>query len=129
MKKIIPLIVLSTAVLLTACSEKDPKEVINVKAMERWNALKARDIDKAYSFLSPSMRELTPVSVYQKSKGDAIEYEDIKIQEIDCPGDAPEVCNVRVYITGTYVARKAPVSTSVIEKWIKEDGDWWFYDK
>lgn len=129
MKKVIPLVILSASILLTACSEKDPKEVINVKAMQRWDALKAQDIDKAYTFLSPSMRELTPLSVYEKGKGDAIDYEEIKVKEINCPGEAPEVCNVKVYITGTYRAKKVPISSVLIEKWIKEDGDWWVYDK
>lgn len=129
MKKVIPLIILSSAVLLTACSEKDPKEVINVKAMERWDALKAKDINKAYTYLSPSMRELTTANVYEKTKGGAVDYEDIQIREISCPGENPEVCNVKVYIAGVFRAKNTPISTVVNEKWVKEDGDWWFYDK
>lgn len=129
MNKVIPLIALSATVLVTACSEKDPIEVVTAKANERWMAMKEGNIDKTYEFLSPSKREVTSLKAYENSKGNAVEYETIKIKDVSCPGEAPEVCQVKVYIEGTFIAKKTPVSTLFTEKWIKENGDWWFYDK
>ncbi len=145
MKKVLPLLLVS-GLMLTACDDKEadtnksanagpekvmknPKEAVTEKVNARWEALKKHDIEAAYKYLSPSYRELTDLLAYAKTKGDAVTYQTIKINSVECPGEAPEVCTAKVTIKGEYRAKNQPVQATFTEKWVKEDGDWWFYDK
>ncbi len=118
MKKILPLLLVS-GLVLTACDNKDsdksanssaepvkavkaPKEAVTEKVTARWEALKKHDIETAYTFLSPSYRELTGLLAYAKTKGDAVTYQTAKINSVECPGETPEVCTAKVTIKGEY---------------------------
>lgn len=115
--------------LLAACTPAQPRKVEDIvteRATARWAALLAADFESAYHYTSPSYRAAITATAYRGKFGHAVKWLDAKVVAVTC---AEEVCEVRVNlkseITLGAVRSKAPIETDVVEKWIREAGDWW----
>jgi hypothetical protein len=91
------------------------------RAQERWDALRAAQYDKAYSYITPSMRATLPLDVF-RGRLAGMSWLDVKVVKAVCE---PEVCDVSVKID-YYVLPNLRDSQIVGEKWILDGGNWWF---
>lgn len=91
------------------------------RAQERWDALKAGQYEKAFSYITPSMRATLPLEVYRGRLGGA-KWIDVKVVRVVCE---PEVCDVSVKMD-YYVLPNLRDSQQIEEKWILDAGNWWF---
>ncbi|MBL0122196.1 MAG: hypothetical protein IPP88_05510 [Betaproteobacteria bacterium] len=100
---------------------KTPEETVLARAQERWDALKAGQYDKAYSYITPTTRKTLPVEVFRGRIAGA-SWLDVKVVKAVCE---PEVCDVSVKLD-YYVLPNLRDSQTVDEKWILDGGNWWF---
>lgn len=121
------------ALVLSACAAMPgatPQEQVATRALERWKALLAGDLQKAYSYLSPASREAVPLERYRRSFGGAAAWKDAKIHSVTC--DAPDRCVARVVVSfqPVMMGAKLPVLESPTdETWLLEAGQWWLPHK
>jgi hypothetical protein len=103
-------------------------DVIQQKAVERWNFLIAHQAEKAYDYLSPGYRATKTREVYAgEMNGRGIRWNKVTFNNQQCDGDT---CKVSVVVdfkitmpgaTGT-VSSFSPVT----ETWIKTAGRWYY---
>ena len=98
-----------------------PEEKVVYRAQARWDALRAGGYDKAYAYITPSMRITLPLEVF-RSRISGGSWIDVKVTKAVCE---PEVCDVSVKIE-YYVLPNLRDTQTVTEKWILEGGNWWF---
>ena len=110
--------------LLAACAtmqDRSDKEVVAERAQTRWNALVAGDFKTAYEMISPAGRTV----VSQEGWAGTLKrgfWKGARVTDVDCA--SPEMCEVRLEIE--YAFRGSNIKTPYREKWVKQDGEWWF---
>lgn len=105
----------------------DATTVVQERAQTRWNALVAGQIDKAYTYTAPSFRAITPYDSYRSSFGSGASWLGAEVLDVRCE---PERCEVDVRLRIQLPARSVgPVTTDAKEVWIRENGQWWLYQK
>ena len=97
------------------------EEKVVSRAQGRWDALLARDYEKAYGFITPSMRATLPLDVFRGRIAGA-SWIDVKVAKAVCE---PEVCDVSVKME-YYVLPNLKDTQVINEKWIIDAGNWWF---
>ncbi|WP_154222394.1 hypothetical protein [Marinicella rhabdoformis] len=128
MKMILKAVLFTIVVVLTGCSEST--ETIEEKVVNRWQAIVDSDYEKAYSYLSPSYREvesLTSYSVRIETAKINVKWEKPKFISKQCD---KEVCDVELTLKVTYsFPRKSMGSASIVspisEKWVKKSDGWY----
>jgi hypothetical protein len=91
------------------------------RAGERWRALIAGDMERAYGYLSPASRQVTTLEQY-KTRVNPRMYRDARVDEVKCEA---EVCTVRVMLTYDHRLMKG-ITTPLQESWILERGRFWY---
>lgn len=98
----------------------------------RWQALEARDFDKAWEFSSPNYRASFPKHLYARNFSYAVEWEltGVEILNYDSEAAVASVV-VRVMSKPTKQTSTASVMIGTIpsylrERWIFTAGEWWF---
>jgi hypothetical protein len=94
---------------------------VRERANERWRALIAGDMERAYGYLSPASRQVTTLAEYRAKVNPAM-YRDVRIDEVKCQA---EVCMVRVLLTYDHRLMKG-ITTPLQESWILERGRFWY---
>ena len=108
-----------------ALDARDSREVVAQKAKERWDAVVAGDLKKAYGFISPAGRTVVTYEGYEKSVRKGF-HKAARIDEVRCTG--PELCEVTLEIEYEFSGRR--LKTPFFEKWVKQDSQWWYlYEK
>lgn len=97
------------------------QQVVEARAVARWNALIKGDIPAAYAYLSPATRATTPLDVYTAKRKVGM-YRKIKVNSVDCEG---AVCTVKLTLRYDYKRFKG-IETPLSEHWVIEDGQAWF---
>ena len=125
---------LIAAALVTAgCAAfktETPEEVVARRAQERWQALIKHDFPAAYGYTQPGYRAVMSEEKYAKSfGGDTSAWKSVEIFQTTCE---PERCTVRLRLTAKNpvprFSRAMPeIKGFLDETWIKDDGQWWFY--
>lgn len=134
------LLVVSIACLLLAgCSAKLTKSAAATpeqRAQERWDALLARDFQKAFTYLSPGMRSASTPDAYAAQMGvRPVKWKGARVLESDCTDDAAaEACRVTVQIDFTVPAsipgiKELSSTSSLSERWIRVDGVWYYVSR
>jgi hypothetical protein len=98
-----------------------PEEIVATRAQERRAAIMARQFEKAFSYNTPSAREMLPLEVF-RTRLSGVSWNDFKVVKVACD---LEVCDVSVKID-FFVLPNLPGSSVVEEKWILVDGEWWY---
>ncbi len=114
--------------LLAACaglSPATPEEAVQKRAQARWNALLAGEWEKAYSFSAPSYRALVDFNRYRGRVGNAVGWTDAQVVSVACEAESC-TAKIRIGFRPTLRPRGEAMSTHVDEKWMVEDGDWWW---
>lgn len=138
MKKAFAQAIVSTAFLgmaaaLTGCASGavdgcHKEQIVEQRAQERLNHLKGKNYNQAYAYLTPSYRSVVSAESYSNQFG--------KKASGRCNGQkagqgSEERCTVNVELKVPY-ARGFGGETALanlVETWLKEDGQWWFYQK
>jgi hypothetical protein len=106
----------------SAASSNEQKSVaVRERAEARWQALIKDDIATAYSYLSPTTRDVVSLDQY-KGKIARGTFRGIKIDSVDCEA---ELCKVNVHLTYDRPRLKGMV-TPIQETWIIERGQFWY---
>lgn len=107
---------------LTAESPNPEKvAVVTERATERWKALIAGDLPKAYEFISPATRSVMSLDQY-KGRINPRMFRDVRIDKVTCEA---EVCTVNLTLTYDHRLMKG-VSTPLAESWVLDKGQFWY---
>lgn len=98
-----------------------PEQAVQARAQERWNALIAGQLDKAFEYITPSGRSTLPLEVY-RARLTGTSWRGAKVTGAVCE---PEVCDVTVTLD-IDVLPNLPYQQVIAEKWLLDGGKWWF---
>ena len=123
---------LGAALWLAGCAAlqpKTPEQIVTQRAEERWAALIKRDFPKAWQYTQPGFRAVVPAERYRSRFGEALEYKSALVHSAECEA---ERCKVRVRVTSdnmvpNFRARMPQITSYVDELWLRDEGQWWFY--
>ncbi len=122
---------------LTGCSttqtlSEEQRIALEQRVAERWQALESRDFEQAWEYMSPNYRAIFSKQLYVKKFSYAVKWKltGIKVVNYD---SAAAVASVAVRVMSEPTKRTSTASemigaipTSIREKWIFTDGQWWF---
>ena len=130
-RRVLLLVGLGAAAMLAAGCDtlqpKAPEEIVLERAEARWAALVDGDFETAWTYTQPGFRAVVKQNRYHRRFGAAGTWKGAQVHEADCEA---ERCKVRVRVT-TLVDmprfRNREVTSSFDETWVREDGQWWYY--
>ena len=95
---------------------------VSARAEARWRAMAAKDLDKAYEFLSPGSKTAFSLARFKGSIR-LLDWRPAKARSASCEADK---CSVKLEVT-FFDRRLGGKATTVLEEtWIKDAGNWWF---
>jgi hypothetical protein len=112
--------------------DENQREVLEQRVRERWQALEARDFDKAWEFNTPNYRARFSKQLYAKKFSYAVEWELTGVEIVNYDSDAAVASVVaRVMSEPTKHTSSASVAIGAIpnnlrERWIFAEGQWWY---
>jgi hypothetical protein len=119
--------------LLAGCASTftsaTPEDIVGKRAQQRVDLVLERKYDQAYEYLAPSYRTLNNVESYRGRFGDGAKWIEPKVANVECSTE--ERCVVTVKLKILVVARGfgQPIDSNMTETWLKEDGQWWYYQR
>lgn len=113
----------TTAVTAPAKAE----DAVRARAQQRWDWLVAGKFDDAYIYTTPSYRLVKSAESYRNRFGSGAAWLNPAVKSVECL--TVERCTVTVSLDVLVVARgfNKPTQSTLTETWLKEDGQWWFY--
>lgn len=103
------------------------EERVGNRAVERWHALMAGDIKKAYSYLGPGYRSAVPLAAYEaKLTAAQVIWKKVDLKAVKCE---PELCTVDLgldYRPKVKGFEAYQLQKSLTEKWVKAGNQWWY---
>ena len=99
------------------------------RAQQRWDALLAGNVKKAYGFLSPGYRSKETLEEYQrKIVYQRVRWTSADYIESDCSENTCKVqINVGYKVAGALPGVKVYVGKRMVtENWIETEGRWWY---
>ena len=124
-------------ILMTACAS-NPAENESVRAEllerveSRWEALVARDWNRAYAYTSPAYRSVFSPELYRQKFSYQVEWELTSVEFLNYDRRAA-VASVAVRVmsrsvkqTSVASAALGSVPSNLVEQWILRDGQWWY---
>lgn len=123
-------VVLATGLLAGCANTFTPvtaENIVSQRAQQRVDLLLDRKYDQAYQYLTPSYRALNNTESYRARFGDGAKWIAPKVANVECPTE--NRCVVTVKLKVLVVARgfSKPIDSNMTETWLKEDGQWWYY--
>ena len=94
---------------------------VRERAISRWQALIGNDIPRAYSFLTPTTREVMSLDQYRVNVARGT-FRVAQINSVTCEA---ELCKVKLRLTYDR-ARMKGIETPIEETWIIEQGQFWY---
>lgn len=119
--------------LLTGCATVftpvTAEDIVSQRAQQRVNVLLERKYDQAYEYLAPSYRALNNTESYRSRFGDGAKWIEPKVAKVECPTE--DRCTVMVKLKILVVAPgfSKPIDSNIFETWLKEDGQWWYFQR
>ena len=103
------------------------EDTVRVRAQQRWDWLVAGKYQDAYTYTTPAFRGLNPADTYRNRFGTGASWAGARVQNVECA--TAERCAVQVAVDTRVVARgfRDPITTTVVETWLLEDGQWWYH--
>jgi hypothetical protein len=122
-----------TTLLLSACATTmPPEEIVEERAMARWEALLSDDMAGAYEYLSPGYRSSVSLMAYQRYLLlKKVTWNEAQYIESDCIETTCKVkISIKYTIFGAVPGLKSFDSTQTIdESWVLADGNWYLVPK
>ena len=108
------------------------RSILEQRARERFQALAARDFDTAWEYMTPSYRAIFPKQLYAKKFSYAVELQLTGVEVVNYDSDAA-VASVVVRVMSKPTKQTSTASmligatpSSLGEKWIFSQDQWWF---
>lgn len=115
---------------VTGCASlglfQTPEERVEQRAQERLDALMARDMEKAFSFLSPAYRKTTTWQRFSGKYAGVANWREATIKSVECEVDR---CDVNISIRYQMIRPKVENTRTQKEVWIEVGGEWYFYPR
>lgn len=111
-----------------ATTASTPEQAVSQRSAGYWQARQAEDFDKAYAFMPPSYRAVTPLATYRRTFGNAVQLTGAQVQNVVC--ETQDKCVAAVRLEAKVALRRAntpPIVTYYNEIWIREDSQWWLF--
>jgi hypothetical protein len=108
------------------------ESAVRSRATDNWKARVAGDLDRAYTFMPPSYRALTPVDRYKKAYATAAKLTAAQVADVKCETADKCVATIRIEAMAVMPGMRGslpPLVTHYEETWIREGGQWWLYDQ
>ena len=114
---------------LTSAPPATAEEIVSQRAQQRVDLLLDKKYDQAYEYLTPSYRALNSAENYRVRFGDGAKWIGPKVAKVECQNK--ERCVVTVKLEVLVIARgfNTTIDSTLTETWLKEDGQWWFYQR
>lgn len=115
---------------LGGCAALQPQtaeQIVAQRAEERWNALIARDFDKAWTYTQPAYRAIVKQGDYRNTFGIGGKWLGMQVIRVQCE---PERCIARLRVTSRVTVspfRNQELAGAIDETWVREDGQWWYF--
>lgn len=112
--------------------DENQRQLLEQRVRDRWQALEARDFDKAWEFNTPNYRARFPKQLYATKFSYAVKWELTEVEIVNYDGAAAVASVVvRVMSEPTKQTSSASVAigaipTTLRERWLFTDGQWWF---
>lgn len=124
------LVLLST---LSGCAGLDsaaaPELQVRKLATQRWQALLAKDFDKAYEFAAPSYRQIRSAEYYSdKRRITPVKWLAVEVLRVECEATK---CITRIKLESkplTAFQFSGTLITAMDETWVFEGGQWWMFE-
>ncbi len=117
----------SVGVLILACvtgcvtaTPQSIEEQVRQRAQERWDALVAGNVERAYALLSPGARQARSLPAYRAMIKTGF-WKRAVVDRVEC--QSSETCKVMVMVE--YVYRGTLISSPIFEDWVLADQRWW----
>jgi len=143
------LIFFLSTLLLIACSEdkkdlkantKTTEEVKNEnkiigpgkRAVARWEALITRDWKKAYEFETPAFRKNYSFNKFRSRFGNAVIWKAIELKKVTLDKENKNLAKVKLVLDYLFLepgGGEMLLPSPIDEKWLLEDGQWWYVAK
>lgn len=122
---------LCATLTLSACASlgsRPPEEQVRLRATERWSAMIAKDINRAYTFNTPGYRAVVKPEVFSNRFGSAVTWVGSEVIAVECAESTKCVAKIRIDFKPLLSARSnGKMNTHIDETWLLEDGQWWIY--
>ena len=99
------------------------EEIVAQRSQQRWDALVAGDVSKAYGYFSPATRQTMTLLGYASSVRVGF-WKAAKVERVECAEE--DLCEVHLKIE--YV-RGSTIATPLRESWARSGGEWWYVQK
>lgn len=123
---------LGVVVLAAGCATvpATPEDVVKARAEQRWQALIKSEFTKAYEYTTPAYKAIHPADKYFSARGTAAQWKSATVLSVECSETDKCLAKVRLdaVISGVPKAVR-DVSTVLDETWLREDGQWWYFEK
>jgi hypothetical protein len=107
-----------------------PEQVVRQLATQRWQALLAKDFDKAYGFSVPSYRALKTAEYYKnKRQATPVKWISAEIFNVECEASK---CAVRIKLESKPIVPFSNFDGTIVggldETWVLDGGKWWMFE-
>jgi hypothetical protein len=106
-----------------------PEGQVRKLAQARWDATLADEYEKVYNLTPPSYRALVSFKGYRSGIGNAAVVVGAKVISVRCTEDACTSMTELAYRHRQNLKSSEPSTMGLEERWIKEDGQWWLYQR
>lgn len=123
------LLVLSGCALMPPQTDEDQ---VSKLVLQRWEATLAGEHEKAYGFSAPSYRMVTELQRFKlKNNGASVVKDGVKVHSVQCQAEACiAMVSMQYYLPFGGSGKPGSIGNSAYEeRWVKEDGRWWFYPR
>lgn len=126
LSSVIMVMILTWSHAVFAGSQPDgADEQVRERALARWEALLAGDIEKAYDFTAPSFRSAVSMQAYRARFGASVRWTDSRIRDISCDGE--QRCKVTMMVDYRVPRLGIGNQRAIEETWLLIDGEWWLH--
>ena len=122
---------IGVTLFLAACASidsKPPEHQVRQRTADRWQALVAGDITRAYGYSTPGYRAVISLEGFRGRIGSGGSWVGAEVVAIHCPEAVKCIARVRIDFK-PFLGRRYgdKISTHADETWLLEDGQWWLF--
>lgn len=102
------------------------------RAQARWDAARAGEFEKSFSYTAPSYRAVTDIKIFRNETSGSQSLISAKVIGVKCESETSCAAKIRLeYYEPFNVNKPKPgiIQNHYDEPWIKEDGAWWLFKR
>jgi hypothetical protein len=110
--------------------QQSAEQQVKERAQARWDAARAGDFEKSYSFTAPSYRAVTDLKLFRAETAGSQSLVSATVISVTCESDTTCAAKARIeYYAPLGPQRPRPeiIENHFDEPWVKEDGNWWLF--